>query len=114
MKKYLKLAGQEYDEDENGKFLKVETYYSKGGMNYFTYKEEKRGYYASAGVVDVENRHGFRSEGCTLFKGMKLMLKEVGRKSAKAEAEAEILAQGDNVKNLCNAVAQNNDVTIIW
>ena len=60
MKKYIPMK-------EDGQFLKVETYYSKGGYNVFTYKEETRGYYLS--IVPVK------------------------RASKKAEAEAEEFAE---------------------
>ena len=90
MKKYLELKA-------NGKsatHLKCEVYYSLGGMNYFTYERERRGYYAS--VTPVERKscgNGVMMEGYMAFTGTKMLLKEVSRKSAKAEAEAEKIAE---------------------
>ena len=73
------------------KFIKVRTYYRKDAMNYFTYKNEARGYYLS--VTPVERGHGW--ETFTAFSGFKVLLKEVTRASKKAEAEAEAIAERD-------------------
>lgn len=92
MKKYIELKA-------NGKsatHLKCEVFYSLGGMNYFTGKREGRGYYAS--VVPVERKryeNGMVMEGFIAFTGTKILLKEVSRKSAKAEAEAEKIAENE-------------------
>ena len=66
------------------KYIKLYTYYKKDAMNYFTYKNEARGYYLS--VTPVERARGF--ESFTAFTGFKVLLKEVTRASKKAEAEA--------------------------
>lgn len=70
------------------KFIKIYTYYKKDTMNYFTYKNEARGYYLS--VTPVERARGFEA-----FTGFKILLKEVTRASKKAEAEAEAIAERD-------------------
>lgn len=71
----------------NTTHLRVELYYDLGGINYFTYREERRGYYGS--VIPVA-RDGIM-EGFTAFTGIKKLIKEVSRKSAKAEDEAAAL-----------------------
>ena len=81
MKKYLPLK----DNGQRENYLKVELYYSKGGMNYFTYRNEPRGYYISATPVE---RNGIM-EGFTAFTGIRKLVREVSRKSEKAEREAE-------------------------
>lgn len=68
--------------------LKVEFYYHLGGMNYFTYKNEPRGYYISISPIERIDRDGCILESYAAFSGKKYLLKEVKRKSAKAEAEA--------------------------
>ena len=73
-------------------FLKVEVYYNLGGMNYFTYKSEPRGYYLSVTPVERIDRGGYFVETQAAFSGYKTILKEVKRKSKKAETEAEQLA----------------------
>lgn len=84
MEKYLKTT-------TSNKFIKVYTYYKKDSMNYFTYKNEARGYYLS--ITPVERARGF--ESFVAFTGFKVLLKEVTRASKKAEAEAEAIAEKD-------------------
>ena len=84
MKKYIPVK-----ENAAATHLKIETYYITGGMNYFTGKEERRGYYLS--VCPVTRQRG--CESFTAFSGYKQLLKEASRKSAKAEAEAEKIAE---------------------
>lgn len=83
MKKYILLK-----ENSAATHLKIETYYNIGGYNYFTGKEEPRGYYL--GVSPVTKARGM--ESYTAFTGVKKCIKTVSRKSAKAEAEAENIA----------------------
>ena len=84
MKKY-------FETNIPNKFIKIETYYHKDTMNYFTGRSEVRGYYLS--VTPVERARGF--ESFTAFTGFKVLLKEVTRASKKAEAEAEAIAERD-------------------
>ena len=86
MKKYIPMK-------EDGQFLKVETYYSKGGYNVFTYKEETRGYYLSIVPVERQSRDGYTMESFMAFSGLKKCLVPVKRASKKAEAEAEEFAE---------------------
>ena len=91
MKKYLKVKPN----DGRTTHLKVEVYYSLGGMNPWTYKQEPRGYYLSVCPVERDVRpDGFTMESFTAFAGTKLLLKEVTRKSAKAEQESLRIAAG--------------------
>lgn len=80
-----------------GHFLKCELYYSLGGMNYFTYKTEARGYYVS--VSPVEHRttdYGVTMESYAAFSGWKKCVVECARKGKKAEAQA--LAEYETTK----------------
>jgi len=71
--------------DERWNTLSVGIYYSLGGMNYFTYKNEPRGYYFSITPEVVS--------GCmrsyTAFTGFKTCFKEVKRKTKKQNKFAE-------------------------
>lgn len=87
MKKYIELK-----QNNAATHLKVETYYNLGGVNYFTYKQEARGYYISVSPVTRERRNGCTMESYTAFTGTKQLIKAVTRKSAKAEAAAEAAA----------------------
>lgn len=103
MKTYLKLK----DNGLKATHLKVETYYSLGGMNYFTYKNEERGYYLS--VVPVERGNGM--EGFVAFSGVKQLLYAVKRKSKKAEEEAEKLS-ASCLESLINHVLKKNNLEL--
>ena len=92
MKEYIPVKMQQIG---NTKIthIRVETYYSLGGYNYFTYRQERRGYYISVAPVErSEYAPGVVMERTTCFSGYKALLKEVSRKSAKAEREAEAAA----------------------
>lgn len=110
MKKSIALENPTRDANT----LEIEVYYSLGGMNYFTGRNEPRGYYLSVTPA-------MRSEHCisyTSFTGTKILLKEVKRQSAKAEAEAEEIAKGkaaDLIVYVCNRngiiVPSNTSIT---
>lgn len=65
-------------------YLKAEIYYALGGMNYFTSRNESRGYYLS--VSPVERDRGL--ESYTAFTGLKQLVLPVQRKSQKKMDEA--------------------------
>lgn len=79
-------------EETNGNnVIDVELYYSLGGMNYFTYKQEPRGFY-----VSITPEH--RSKGMVSyvgFSGVKKLIKEVKRYSAKSFKEAREMLPGE-------------------
>jgi hypothetical protein len=92
----------------NANFVKVELYYNKGGMNYFTYREEKRGYYLS--VSPVYRERGM--ESYTAFTGTKQLIKETSRKSEKAYTIA--LSEIDNfLPALLDIVCNKNNITLL-
>lgn len=76
--KYYKVKGSE------SKYLKAEIYYALGGHNYFTSRNESRGYYIS--VSPVERARGM--ESYTAFTGLKQCILPVQRKSQKKMNEA--------------------------
>lgn len=64
--------------------IEVSLYYSKGGLNVFTYKEEQRGYYISC--IPVERKRGMKS--FVAFSGFKKCLVPCARKSKAKVGEA--------------------------
>ena len=91
--------------------IRVELYYALGGMNYFTYKNEPRGYYVSVSPVERSNKYGVMMESCHAFTGMKQCIKTVARKSKKAEAEA--IANFDKMAEIIqNAVLSENNLKL--
>lgn len=107
MKKYIEVM----ENSAKITHLKIEVYYNLGGINYFTYRTENRGYYLSVTPVKRETKGGFVSESYTAFTGIKQCIKQVTRKSAKAEAEAEKIAE-DVMENLINYVCRENELVI--
>ena len=103
MKKYIELKKN----GQNATHLEVEVYYNKGGFSCWTYRTEERGYYLS--VVPVERAGNMI--GFVAFSGLKKLIKAVGRKGAKAEAEAEQLAL-NQIDSLVNAVLQKNGLEL--
>lgn len=79
MKKYVTIKNPSRDHNK----LKIELYYHLGGMNYFTYKTEERGYYISVTPVYSDGI----MESVTAFSGIKQCIKPVKRKSEKAYNE---------------------------
>lgn len=79
MKKTYEIIG-----NPNANVLETEIYYSLGGMNYFTYKNEPRGYYFS---IAPYQRNGI-TKSFTAFSGAKMCIMEVKRKSKAAAAKA--------------------------
>lgn len=109
MKKYIEVK----ENPAKVTHLKIELYYSLGGMNYYTYRAENRGYYLSVmPVTRGISAGGFVSESYAVFTGIKQCVKEVKRKSAKAEIEAEKLAT-DAMKKLIDYVCKENKLVTI-
>lgn len=79
--------------DRNNK-ITTEIYYSKGGMNYFTSKVEKRGYYFSI-IPEEHSESGIKTY--TGFSGVKTCILEVNRQSKSAYEKAK--AMFDNYEN---------------
>lgn len=86
----------------DGKFIEVELYYHKGGLNVFTYKQEARGYYIRICPVEVKgNMVSF-----VAFSGTKVCILECSRKSAKAEREAVAMVNNECAELLARLVKQ--------
>lgn len=109
--KFEKLEARRIPTNIAGKFIEVELYYSKGGYNVFTYKNESRGYYVRICPVTVErNMVSF-----VAFSGTKVCIHECSRKSAKAEREAIEMANGecrDLVSRLVSQIATRNNLEV--
>ena len=88
MKNYIPVQ-----ENSNVTHIKVEVKYDLGGYSFATYREKPRGYYLYVTPVKREEKYGCMMESFTAFTGYSYFLKDVKRKSAKAEAEAESIAK---------------------
>jgi hypothetical protein len=68
-----------------GKTIKVELYYTKGGISFATNKQVRRGIFISITPVTLEKtQSGFTSESFMLFSGTRSLLCELKRFSEKA------------------------------
>lgn len=91
--------------------IKFDTHYDLGGFSYATYRREPRGYYASAQPIKIKEHDGWSSESFTAFTGTKWILKEVKRKSAKAETEAMAIAT-KGMRAMVEYVAKKNGLEL--
>jgi hypothetical protein len=99
--------------ERNGNTLKVEVYYNLGGMNYFTSRVEKRGYYLSVCPVKrtVSECGSYATETYGAFTGVKELIMEVKRKSKKAEEESETIVEG-RIDLLIEHVLHKNNLAV--
>ena len=74
---------------DNPNRLRLSLSYSTGGVNYFSYKNEARGYYLHVTPEKVENRGYGNSVACLLGSGVKDLILEVNRQSDKQLAQGE-------------------------
>lgn len=97
---------KQYKHIEGNSHLKIEVYYNKGGMNYFSGKTDKRGYWLSVTKVMREKSEvtGFTSESFMMFSGgRRMFIHEVKRQSDKAYTQAVELAK-PKIEELCEVV----------
>lgn len=98
--------------DKRATHLKVEIYYSKGGINPFTSRNEKRGYYAQVSPVTLEERGGLTLETYTAFSGHKCLVKEASRKLGKKAEEAVVGGSMPVMGFLTEAVLAKNGLEL--
>jgi hypothetical protein len=94
------------------KVIEVKVIFSQGGINYATYKTEKKGYYLI--VTPVELKDGARA--FMMFSGVKALLEETARYSAKRlQALADVALDFDKMpktKELIDHVCQEGGLTL--
>lgn len=72
---YVTQEGQDY---------RITVYYDKGGINYWTYKSDPRGYFLSVVPIEIEQTStGFRVEKHSMMAGYRDFLKSADRFSRK-------------------------------
>lgn len=106
MKRYVELTA-----NEKATHLRIETRYDLGGPNWAYGGITKRGYYLSVMPVTRENRNGYMLETYVGFTGVKQLLKEVTRKSAKAEAAADEIAK-NYIHSMVLHVCESNGLPV--
>lgn len=90
--------------------LEVELYFNAGGMNYFTYREERRGYYLSVSPYKASHEGHLQSKMYSGFSGLKTLVQEVSRFGQK---KFDALVVEDELLNgLVETVLAKNGLTI--
>lgn len=87
--------------------LKVELYYSLGGTNVFTYKDEPRGYYLSVSPVSRKGNW----ETYVAFTGLKQCILSVKRQTPKKAQEA-LSKMNDYLQPLIDKVLQDTGLQL--
>ena len=105
------MITKELETTNENEYIRVEVKYNIGGINYFTYKEEERGYYLHVSPIKIEQRNGYKMESFTGFSGIKTLIKSVKRKSAKSEKEAIELSK-EYEERLINYVLNKNNLSL--
>lgn len=97
-------------ENEKVNFLKVDVYYSKGGVNYFTSSNEKRGIYLSVSPVKRETIGQCISESYAGFSGIKKCVLELNKYSKKTCENFTVDAETE--KEIIDYVITKNNLTL--
>lgn len=109
----MKQSTKVYNSDYS-MLLKIEVYYSLGGMNYFSGNNEERGYWLSVcPVTRTEHKMDgktYFSESYVGFSGTKLHVLTTTRQSEKAFKKAQELAK-EREQELINVVVRKNNLT---
>lgn len=105
-KTYVPVEPGTFPEEPEANHVKVEVFYSKGGVNYFTYKTDPRGYYVALRPVKLSNGPVFASESFLMFgtspmagKLLLLAATRLNRKTLDALA-AKVLAKATELAEL--------------
>lgn len=99
--------------------IKVTVYYSKGGINYFNYKEEPSAIWAGITPMEVTSSNGMSTEKYGLGKGLKVNLEaatRLNRKNVEKAFErvlAEITVGAGRVWNAIQEVCKHEGVTLL-
>jgi len=86
--------------------INVELYYSKGGINYFTYQDEKRGYWVS--VTPQEHKGSFVTT--VAGSGVKKFIEETKRFSQK-KLDSIVIPESE-LQELIDHVTSKNNLTL--
>ena len=95
------------DGSSNANVIELRLYYNLGGLNEWTYSNEKRGYYLSVSPIEVRDK--FHIYSC--FSGTKKCLVECLRKGKKKEEEA-VKAIPEWEKVLVDYVCKKNNLVL--
>lgn len=102
-----------YKTNVQGTEVKVNVYYSLGGMNYFNSKNEDRGYWISVSPIQIERRNdGIVFESYRAFSGTKRLIIGASRKSQSGFDKAFKLAE-ELENEMLNYISEKHGINII-
>lgn len=105
MKKYLKTNKENTE-------VKIELKYNLGGLNYWNYKQEARGYYLHIQPLQIEKLESCIIESYECFSGYKALILETKRKSDKAYNIALEMLKAKKAEML-EVITKNNNLELI-
>ena len=105
MKKYLKTNKENTE-------IKIELKYNLGGLNYWNYKTEARGYWLHIQPLEIERTGDCTIESYQCFSGYKALILETKRKSDKAYNTALEMLEAKKAEML-EIILTNNNLNLI-
>ena len=99
MEFYSKIKTEGFGEATH---IKVRVYYSLGGKNWFSGKEERRGIYMLVCPVKRIDRNGYKTESVTALSGVRYLLMELKRASKKKLERAEDIVS-QSAEKVCDS-----------
>jgi hypothetical protein len=105
MKKYLKTNKENTE-------VKIELKYNLGGLNYWNYKTEARGYWLHIQPLKIERQQDCTIESYDCFSGYKALILETKRKSDKAYNTALEMLEAKKTEML-EIILTNNNLNLI-
>jgi hypothetical protein len=109
--RYTRYYGGLIDHNRDANTLKVQVYYSIGGVNWATMREEERGYYFSITPVRIEDHGNYKVEETWMFSGIKALILPVKRQSQKRFEQAKAMTD-DLMDKHCAAFLADNGLEL--
>lgn len=109
--RYTRYYGGLNDAKSSANTLKAQIFYSKGGVNWATGREEGRGYYFSLTPVEIEDHGSYKVESAAMFSGRKTLVLPVQRQSQKRFEQAKAMMD-DLMDRYCGQFLDENGMTL--
>lgn len=101
--------------DNSVNTVEISVRYEAGGMNYFTYRESERGYYASVSPIRIEKHDGYETRSFVAFSGRKSFM-EGARRFSQQKLERLALQTNVNtpmVRQMLDEILTEGGLTIV-
>ena len=99
------------DKIQGANSVKFTIRFSKGGLNYFNYKNEQKGFYVHCQPMTVTQKDGYSTEEYVMGTGFKILLSEENRDSKKKlQKYNEVL---NNKQNALQEACDSGDLNIV-